>query len=442
MIHIPRLEGQEQERLHAEYLVRLIRSGAINFGCSELKQYIERKYPFLSTDSLEFPKLGENIQETEERFFLKKNPSVYCFLFPNDELRVENLVWLLIGIHPTDPCSTIRDSLERLIHQIEQKQVYPISEKRQKEISSYWIRFDRLRAGLMDENTGEKEDTAYWLQRCLGLRTCPYCNANYTIVSAKGRFRADLEHFFPKSKYPYLSVTLYNLFPSCPTCNKLKGDFANVLGQRKPFQKWPHATEILFPYDESFNQSTDNRAVFRVIPQEGENPMAVYAGESKRFNVALVPTTKDDSAAIMASDNQKNKIQRWIEKCGLQGQEQADPLQEESTEHIYWKRVLCAVGLLELEDVYDFHRPEVQRIIQDYHIYQNLTAIQERAALIPLAGDSQRNLDAVEKLARRTLFFADIEPESWANMPLNKLKADILEQLDELKALGIQKEII
>lgn len=442
MIQIPRLEGQEQERLHAEYLVRLIRSGAINFGYSELKQYIGKRYPFLSTDSLQLPKFGKKIQETDERFFLKRNPSVYCFLFPNDKLSVENLVWLLIGIHPTKPCSTIRDSLEHIIYQVEQKQVFPISEERQKAISSYWIRFERLRAGLMDENTEEKEDTAYWLQRRLGLRTCPYCNANYTRASAKGRFRADLEHFFPKSKYPYLSVTLYNLFPSCHTCNKLKSDFANVLGQRKPFQKWPHATEILFPYDESFNHALNNRTVFRVIPKATANPKEVYAGKSGLFNVSLVPTTNDDPEAIMASDNQKQKTQRWREKCGLKEPEQGDSSAEESTEHIYWKRVLCAVRLLKLEDIYDFHRPEVQRIIQDYHIYQNLSAIQERAALIPLAEDSQRNLNAVEKLARRTLFFADIEPERWTNMPLNKLKADILEQLDKLRALGTQEETI
>ena len=440
MIQIPRLEGQEQERLHAEYLVRLIRSGAINFGCSELIQYIGKRYPFLSTDGLELPTLGEKIRGTEERFFLNGNPGVYRFLFPNDALCVENLVWLLIGIHPTEPCSTIRGSLERIIHQIEQKPARPISEERLQAISSYWIRFDRLRAGLMDENTDEKEDTAYWLQRRIGLRTCPYCNVNYTRVSARGRFRADLEHFFPKSKYPYLSVTLYNLFPSCHTCNKLKSNFANVLGQRKPFQTWPHASEILFPYDESFDQADDNRAVFRIIPKEIANPMAVYAGKSELFNIALVPTTKDDPEAIMASDNQMIKNQRWIEKCGLQ--EQVVFLPEESSEHIYWKRVLCAIGLLELEDVYDFHRPEVQRMIQDYNIYQNLTAIQERAALIPLAEDPQRNRDAVEKLARRILFFADIEPEHWANMPLSKLKADILEQLDKLKALGIQEETI
>lgn len=74
-----------------------------------------------------------------------------------------------------------------------------------------------------------------------GIRVCPYCNRQYItpIYSRKntnkpGHFlRADLDHFYPKGKYPYLSMSLYNLVPSCKFCNSsLKGikefDFNDV----------------------------------------------------------------------------------------------------------------------------------------------------------------------------------------------------------------------
>jgi len=53
----------------------------------------------------------------------------------------------------------------------------------------------------------------------LGIRTCVYCNAQYalTIDHSKGMF--ELDHRYPKSKYPFLCTSFYNLQPSCPTCN-------------------------------------------------------------------------------------------------------------------------------------------------------------------------------------------------------------------------------
>lgn len=53
----------------------------------------------------------------------------------------------------------------------------------------------------------------------MGIRTCVYCNMQYalTIDHSKGLY--ELDHRFPKSKYPYLCTTFYNLQPCCPTCN-------------------------------------------------------------------------------------------------------------------------------------------------------------------------------------------------------------------------------
>jgi hypothetical protein len=61
----------------------------------------------------------------------------------------------------------------------------------------------------------------------IGLQTCPYCNRAYIqSVSRRGVVRPQIDHFYPKSMYPYLGLSFYNLIPSCPVCNgtTAKGD--------------------------------------------------------------------------------------------------------------------------------------------------------------------------------------------------------------------------
>lgn len=65
-----------------------------------------------------------------------------------------------------------------------------------------------------------------WLAKQLNIKTCPYCNAQYTILvmhtSNKAIAKFQFDHFFSKDKYPYLSLSLYNLIPSCANCNITK----------------------------------------------------------------------------------------------------------------------------------------------------------------------------------------------------------------------------
>jgi len=77
----------------------------------------------------------------------------------------------------------------------------------------------------------------------LDINVCPYCNRNYIFnfyKNSKDEATAQLDHFFDKKDYPYLAVSVYNLIPSCSTCN-----------QRKSSKK----EDIFYPYLESFNDS-------------------------------------------------------------------------------------------------------------------------------------------------------------------------------------------
>ncbi|QOG11577.1 HNH endonuclease [Arcobacter sp. FWKO B] len=72
--------------------------------------------------------------------------------------------------------------------------------------------------------TRNVEYNAYEFVKTLNLKTCPYCNRNYTFIvdSENGKLRPEIDHFYPKSIYPFLAMSFYNLIPSCPICNHTK----------------------------------------------------------------------------------------------------------------------------------------------------------------------------------------------------------------------------
>lgn len=64
----------------------------------------------------------------------------------------------------------------------------------------------------------------------IGIKACAYCNSQSTVtieaVTEKGRKRKakfQVDHYFPKSEYPCFSISLYNLYPVCASCNNSKG---------------------------------------------------------------------------------------------------------------------------------------------------------------------------------------------------------------------------
>lgn len=66
-----------------------------------------------------------------------------------------------------------------------------------------------------------------YLQK-INIRTCVYCNAQYaaTVKKQDGTYEAfyELDHFHPKSLYPFLCTNFYNLQPCCGACNKHKSN--------------------------------------------------------------------------------------------------------------------------------------------------------------------------------------------------------------------------
>lgn len=70
----------------------------------------------------------------------------------------------------------------------------------------------------------ENHDIAYYFFKKLNIRTCPYCNRNYTFtfLEETGKARPEYDHFYAQANCPLLAVSFYNLVPSCHDCNHTK----------------------------------------------------------------------------------------------------------------------------------------------------------------------------------------------------------------------------
>ncbi|WP_308992759.1 hypothetical protein QLS71_016150 [Mariniflexile litorale] len=83
------------------------------------------------------------------------------------------------------------------------------------------------------EDLRSKEFPDYLLNS--NLKTCVYCNAQSTLVIEKKFYdkkkrkvkqvlaKLQLDHYYPKSKYPFLCTSFFNLYPTCANCNLAKG---------------------------------------------------------------------------------------------------------------------------------------------------------------------------------------------------------------------------
>ena len=75
---------------------------------------------------------------------------------------------------------------------------------------------------------GNKKWSRHKLLSLIGIEVCPYCQRNYISSYEENNSKkttADLDHFYPKSLYPFLALSLYNFIPSCQICNsRFKGN--------------------------------------------------------------------------------------------------------------------------------------------------------------------------------------------------------------------------
>ena len=63
----------------------------------------------------------------------------------------------------------------------------------------------------------------YQCMEDIGISTCVYCNMAPANNCDDNIANYQMEHFYPKNQFPFLSTSFFNFFPSCGTCNQKKG---------------------------------------------------------------------------------------------------------------------------------------------------------------------------------------------------------------------------
>lgn len=70
----------------------------------------------------------------------------------------------------------------------------------------------------------KKEYVKIFIEEISPNKKCMCCGITSLSDGEYNTVRSDIDHFFPKSKYPFLSFYKYNLFVICSNCNKKKSD--------------------------------------------------------------------------------------------------------------------------------------------------------------------------------------------------------------------------
>jgi len=94
--------------------------------------------------------------------------------------------------------------------------------------------FKNMRTILYENNTIHSVISKFFIEKSneLQIKSCYYCNIDFVNVykeAGNKKYHFTLDHVLPKSKYPYFSISLFNLVPSCYTCNsklKLANEFS------------------------------------------------------------------------------------------------------------------------------------------------------------------------------------------------------------------------
>ena len=234
----------------------------------------------------------------------------------------------------------------------------------------------------------------YGYFEALGVGVCPYCNRQFitTVSSGRRRTRPQLDHFKNKSDYPFLSLSINNLVPSCGVCNLLKHD---------------KDSEMLYPYYEGIGDIY----VFATKDRDGGftdlRTGATRAPET--FDVVLRPTRDEaDSAMVRAKGS--------IENLALEKLYQSH---KDYITAIYFQRYIHTNDMLE-----DF-------LTQCPDLFRHKSANAATGTTpVPL---SEEERPAAKAELKRMLLMMDYRRQSWGNQPLSKLTNDISEEIDRLE---------
>lgn len=210
---------------------------------------------------IKIPDIDENVvkeyeQDTFEKYknFLTtvfsepKYASIINYLSCNGQLNDDKIKEILVG-----DITVLKESIKN-IGIIDQEDVV-------KEFSSLYNNFTKRKLGRI------------WAEK-IGVKICPYCNRSYVFTIKDESVRPQYDHFFPKSKYPYLALSMYNLIPCCSICNSSKSD-------ENTYDAVREEETYIYPFRDSYG----NQINFELT---GNKKLLSWTGSADEYNITIV----------------------------------------------------------------------------------------------------------------------------------------------------------
>ncbi len=169
------------------------------------------------------------------KYKVKKDTPTWYFL--NKYAQDANLHKLLCG--SWEELLEIISDVESLIPNLEWKKRATKAEYNKKKYqidgidtdgSNFIDHFNEIMHWLFVDTMYEKElDKLQFIEK-LGLKICPYCGRQHINIAKFSGHRVskpNIDHFLPKSLYPFLGISFRNLIPCCYVCNEVanKGNY-------------------------------------------------------------------------------------------------------------------------------------------------------------------------------------------------------------------------
>lgn len=158
-----------------------------------------------------------------------------------------------------------------------------------------------------------RKDYARIISEITEIKACPYCNAMLTVSYKKKdgfKSRFQLDHFYGQAKHPLFSICIFNLIPSCQSCNHLK--------KEKDFNNDKH----FHLYTE---KEIENKFVFKVT----EDSIVNYVVNQKYDNFEIKLLNENE-----VKDDFINEHNRVFQVESLYN------TQKDIVEEIYWKKMI------------------------------------------------------------------------------------------------------
>ena len=155
------------------------------------------------------------------------------------------------------------------------------------------------------ENFSKNRDTwgAYKFCKELKVNVCPYCNRSYIHIvdRSKKSVRPEIDHFYPKYKYPFFALSFYNLIPSCNQCNS----------RLKRTRIFKHSTHVN-PYVEDYEEAKLFTYTYTSV---GE--INIYLKDGQNSNKSIIKKAKRNIETFLIEDlynRHTDYVQELIEK--------------------------------------------------------------------------------------------------------------------------------